>query len=55
MLDNKLKIILPEVIGQQQSDFAHGRLIIENILIAYESIQSIKKKQWKKVCVSFDL
>jgi hypothetical protein len=51
MLANKLKIILPKVIGQQQSDFVHCHLIIKNIIIAYESIHTIKKKQGKKVCV----
>jgi hypothetical protein len=46
-----VKIILLEVIGQQQSAFVHGVLIIDNILIAYESIHTIKRKEGKKVCV----
>jgi len=48
MLASRLRSILSEVISDNQSDFVPGRLITDNILIAYESIHTIKKKRGKK-------
>jgi hypothetical protein len=44
-IGNSLKLIVSDIIRPQQSAFVPGRLITDNILIAYECIHSIKKKQ----------
>ena len=48
LLANRLRGILSDVISDHQSAFVPGRLITDNILLAYESIHRIKKKQGKK-------
>jgi hypothetical protein len=48
LLPNRLKVILPDIISHHQSAFVPGRLIIDNILLAYECIHSMKKKKRKK-------
>ena len=48
MLANRLRFILLEVVSDHQSAFVPGRLITDNILLAYESIHTIKKKHEKK-------
>ena len=49
MLVNRLKLILPNLISDTQSPFILGRLITDNILVAYETLHSMKKKRWGKI------
>jgi hypothetical protein len=44
---NRLKVILADVISEQQSAFVSGRLITDNALIAFECIHSIRQQTFK--------
>lgn len=41
----KLKLILPHIIFKNQSTFMPRRLIIDNIIVAYEAFHSMKTRQ----------
>ena len=42
---NRMRGILDEVIGEEQSAFVPGRLITDNVLVAYESVHAMRKKK----------
>lgn len=51
VLANGLKKVLPTIIHESQSGFVPGRLISDNILVAYERFYYLRKKKKEKVGV----
>ena len=49
ILANRLKKILLSIIGESQSAFVHGRLITDNVLVAFEMMHHINQKKSGKV------
>jgi len=45
VIANRLKYILPEVISLNQSAFVLGRLITDNVLLAYELTRFMQNKR----------
>ena len=48
LIASGLKLHLPDIISPNQSAFIPGRLIIDNVLVAYECYHSIKNKKMGK-------
>ena len=49
VIANRLKKILPSIISKTQSAFVHGRLITDNVLVAFETMHHISNKKFGKV------
>ena len=50
VLANRLKLILPHIISENQSAFTVGRLITNNVLIAFEMMHYLEHKKEGKDC-----
>ena len=56
VLANRLKLILPNIITSTQSSFVQGRLITDNVLVAYETLHTMNsQKKGKKGSLALKL
>ncbi|CAN0919242.1 Transposon TX1 uncharacterized 149 kDa protein [Linum grandiflorum] len=44
VLANRLRRVMPKLISEEQSTFIVGRSIIDNVMVAFETIHSMKRR-----------
>jgi hypothetical protein len=49
VLANTLKVVLPHIISYNKSEFLLGRLISNNLLVAYETLHCMHTRMWGRV------
>ena len=51
VLTNRLRVMMDDIVGEEQSDFVPGRLITDNVLVAFESVHVMRRrKKGKNYC-----
>ena len=55
VLANRLKLIISTIISENQSAFVPGRLITDNVLVAFEIMHYLKKKEGKESYMAIKL
>eukprot|EP00253_Pinus_taeda_P021341 PITA_21341 len=55
VISNRLKMILPGIISQEQSGYVEGRQILDNILLAQEMIHSLHSRKEAGMLMQLDL
>ena len=49
VLANRLKVVLPQIIDESQSAFVQGRMIFDNIIVAHETMHSMKNRSYGRI------
>ncbi|CAN0899575.1 Transposon TX1 uncharacterized 149 kDa protein [Linum grandiflorum] len=58
VLANRLRQVMPKLISIEQSTFVVGRSIIDNVMVAFEQIHSMKRRykgKWGEAAVKVDI
>ena len=58
MVANRMKVVLQDIINENQSEFVAECLIIDNVLVAHELMNHINKKKkgkWGEMAIKLDM
>ncbi|CAN0905267.1 Transposon TX1 uncharacterized 149 kDa protein [Linum grandiflorum] len=58
VLANRMRRVMPKLISEEQSAFIAGRSIIDNVMVAFETIHSMKRRQtgkWGEMAIKIDI